>query len=167
MASGNTLVALFPQDNEPPATVYATFDTRNAHPVLDFDDAAATESAVFTCILPRNYAGGGITVHLHWAATTAVTGNVIWQTSFERIGQASQDIDADGFATAVTWAAVAPDATLSGNVKITNQAHTDGAQIDSIAVGESFRIKIERLGSNASDTMAGDAELVCVELKET
>lgn len=166
MASGDTLMVFTPLAYEPPATNYATLDTRNAHPVLDFDAAAATEAAVWTGVLPNNYAGGGITIYLHWAASTATSGNVIWQSAFERIGNGSQDIDSDGFATAVTWAAAATSAT-SGNVTISNQAHTNGAQIDSVAVGESFRLKIERLGSNASDTMTGDAELVAVELRET
>lgn len=166
MASGDTLMVFTPLAYEPPATNYATLDTRNAHPVLDFDAAAATEAAVWTGVLPRNYAGGGITIYLHWAATSATSGNVIWQSSFEYISDSSLDIDSDGFATAVTWSAAATSGT-SGIVTVTNQAHTDGAQIDSIVVGASFRLKIERLGSNASDTMSGDAELVAIELKET
>ena len=47
MASGDTLLTFTPASNEPPATVFATLDTRNAHPVLDFDDAA-NEDAVFS-----------------------------------------------------------------------------------------------------------------------
>ena len=34
MASGATLITFFPCDNEPPASAYATLDTRNAHPTL-------------------------------------------------------------------------------------------------------------------------------------
>lgn len=166
MASSDTLMVFVPMAYEPPATNYATLDTRNAHPVLDFDAAAATEAAVWTGVLPNNYAGGGITIYLHWAATSATSGNVIWQSAFEYISDGSLDIDSDGFATAVTWGAAATSGT-SGIVTVTSQAHTNGAQIDSIVVGASFRLKIERLGSNASDTMAGDAELVAVELRET
>ncbi len=167
MASGDTIATFSPLSNEPPATAatFATLDTRNAHPTLDFDDAAATEAAVFSFVLPRNYAGGGITVYLHWAATSATTGNVIWRTSFEDVGTA-QDTDSDGFATAVTWSAAATSGT-SGVCVITSQAHTNGAQIDSLAVGELGRLKVERLGSNGSDSMTGDAELMAVELKET
>lgn len=152
--------------NLPPLSNYATVDTRNNHMVLDFDAAAASEAAMFPFILPRIYAGGGITVYLHWAASSATAGDVIWRTSFERIGDGQQDIDSDGFATAVTWAAATCSAT-SGNVVIDSQAHTNGAQIDSAAVGEYCRLKVERLGSNVSDTMTGDAELLAVELKET
>jgi hypothetical protein len=45
MATGNSLVTLFPQDGTPPATIYATLDTMvgtstpaESIPVLDFDD---------------------------------------------------------------------------------------------------------------------------------
>ncbi len=165
MASGDTIATFSPLSNEPPASAFATLDTRNSHPCLDHDDAAASEASVFSFVLPRNYGGSGLTVYLHWAATSATTGNVIWQTSFERVGTA-QDTDSDGFATAVTWSAAATSAT-SGVIIISSQAHTNGAQIDSLAVGELGRLKVERLGSNGSDTMSGDAELMAVELKET
>lgn len=165
MASGDTLVVLGPYSNEPPATVYATLDMRNSRPCLDFDQDAV-EAAVFSFILPRHYAGSGITVYLHWAATSATTGNVIWRTSFERTGQDIQDADADSFATAVTWSAQATSAT-DGNIVIDDQGHTNGAQIDSIVVGELCRLKIERVGTDGSDTMTGDAELYAIELKET
>ncbi len=166
MAASETLVVFTPLGYEPPATNYATLDTRNSHPVLDFDAAAATEAAVWTGVLPSNYSGGGITIYLHWAASTATSGNVIWQSSFEYISDGSNDIDSDSFATAITWSAAATSGT-SGIVTVSSQAHTNGAQIDSIVTGASFRLKVERLGSNASDTMAGDAELVAVELRET
>lgn len=164
MASGNTLVAFFPADNEPPSSAFATLDTRNGHPVLDFD-AASDESAIFTGVLPRNYGGGGLTVYLHWAATSATSGAVVWNAAFERIGEGSQDIDSDGFASAQAGTATAPG--TSGNVDIQAITFTDGAQIDSLAVGESFRLKITRDADNGSDTMTGDAELVAVEIKET
>lgn len=163
MASGDTLLTFFPQDNEPPTSNYATFDTRNSHPVLDFDDTTQ-ETAIFTGILPRHYAGGGITVYVHWAATSAITGTIGWDVAFERIGDSQQDIDADGFATAQTITAVTVPGT-SGHVDITNVAVTDGANIDSIAVGEVFRLRVRR--DVANDTATGDAELRGVELKET
>lgn len=148
---------------EPPSSNYATLDTRNGHPVLDFD-TTTQETAIWTGVLPRHYAGGGITVYIHWAATSATSGTIGWDVSFERIGDGSQDIDSDGFATAQTVTAATVPGT-SGNVDITNVAITDGANIDSIAVGEAFRIRVRRDVTN--DTASGDAELVAVELKET
>ena len=163
MATGNTLCVFLPMGYEPPSSNYATLDTRNGHPVLDFD-TTTQETAIWTGVLPRHYAGGGITVYIHWAATSATTGTIGWDVSFERIGDGSQDIDADGFATAQTVTAATVPGT-SGNVDITNVAITDGANIDSIAVGEAFRIRVRR--DVANDSASGDAELVAVELKET
>ncbi|MEK9207068.1 MAG: hypothetical protein AAB922_01200 [Patescibacteria group bacterium] len=163
MASGDSLLTFKPYDNEPPAATFATLDTRNGHPVLDFDTTTG-ESAVFSAVLPRNYAGGGITVYVHYSATSAVTGTIGWLIAFERIGDGSQDIDADGFAADNTLTAATVPAT-SGNVDIINVAVTDGANIDSIAVGEGFRLRVTR--DVANDTAAGDAELIAVEIKET
>jgi hypothetical protein len=163
MASGNTLIVFVPLGNEPPASNYATLDHRNVHPCLDFDTTTA-EAAVWSSVLPRHYAGGGITVYVHWAASTATTGTIGWTVEFERIGDSQQDVDSDGFASAQTITATTVPGT-SGHVDITSVAVTDGANIDSIAVGEAFRIRIKR--DVASDDAAGDAELYAVELKET
>lgn len=163
MASGQTLAVFLPMHNEPPATNYASLDFRNNHPCLDFD-TTTQETAQFTGVLPRNYAGGGITVYVHWAATTATSGTVGWDVAFERVGNGSQDIDSDGYATAQTVTAATTSGT-SGNVTITNVAVSNGANIDSIAVGEVFRLRIRR--DVASDTATGDAELIAVELKES
>lgn len=149
--------------NEPPSANYATFDTRNSHPVLDFDDTTQ-ETAIFTGVLPRNYSSGGITVYVHHAATSATSGTIGWDVAFERIGDSQQDIDSDGFATAQTITATTVPGT-SGHVQINSVAISDGANIDSIAIGEAFRLRIRR--DVANDSATGDAELIAVELKET
>ena len=163
MASGDTLLTFTPLANQPPASTYATFDTRNGHVVLDFD-ASADEVAVFGDVLPRHYAGGGVTVTLVWMATTATSGNVVWSVAIER-GDTATDLDTDSFATANTATAAAP--ATSGAPAYTTIAFTNGAQMDSLAVGEAFRLKVQRTGSSGSDTATGDAELLAVEIKET
>lgn len=170
MASGNLLCAFTALSNEPPAASYATLDVRNVHPVLDFD-AAIDESAVFRGIMPRHYAGGGVTVRLIWAATSATSGTCRWSVAFERLADAdtqTDDLDTDSFATAQTTG-VSPPAGNAGQLQYTDIAFTDGAQMDSIAVGEMFRLKIMRDadGTSGTDDMAGDAELVMVEIRET
>jgi hypothetical protein len=165
MASGDTLVVFRPLDNQPPATGYATFDTRNSIPVLDFD-AASDEDAVFGAVLPRFYGGGGITATLYWLASSAVAGDVIWNAAFERNHANGDDLDADSFATAQAAAATTANGT-SGKVITSTITFTDGAQIDSLAAGEAFRLKVTRDANAGGDTMAGDAELLMVELKET
>jgi len=163
MASGDTLYQFFPSDNEPPSSSFATLDLRNAHPVLDFD-AGADEAAVFTGLLPRTYAGGGLTVRLHWMATSAVAGDVKWNAQVER-DDTGTDLDADSFAAAQTTTTTT--GATSGAPNVTQITFTDGAQMDSLAVGEPFRLKITRDADDAADTMAGDAELLAVEIKET
>lgn len=164
MASGDTLATFHPYQNEPPASAFATIDLRNAHPVLDFD-AATDESAVFTAVMPRHYGGGGVTVKIIWAATSATSGDVRWQTAFERV--IDQDIDADGFATAQSGFGTA-NAT-SGIPTQSNIAHTDGAQIDSIGIGDVFRLKVTRDadGTSGTDDLVGDAEFLMAEVRET
>lgn len=162
MATGDTLVILTPQNNEPPAASFATPDTRNSRLVLDFD-AAADESAVFRGVMPRNYGGGGVTVNLIWMATSATSGTTRWATSFERC---NTDQDADSFATANTAGGTANG--TSGITTTTGINHANGAEMDSIAVGEEFRLKVMRDadGTSGTDDMTGDAELCAVEIKE-
>ncbi len=163
MASGDTLLVFTPLHNEPPATNYATLDLRNGHPVLDFD-ATTKEAAIFSAVMPRHYGGGGITAYLHYAMSTATTGDIDWDGNFERIGDQQQDIDSDGFVGANSVDTTTVPAA-SGDVDIVQITFTNGADMDSIAVGESFRFKVERDSPN--DSATGDAELLAVELKET
>lgn len=163
MASGDSLLQFSPLGAEFPASNYATLDTRNNHPCLDFDTTTG-EAAYFTGVLPQSYAGGGLTVYLHWAASTATTGTIGWLIAIERIGDSQQDVDADGFASDQTVTATTVPGT-SGHVDITSGAFTSGAQMDSLAVGEMFRLRVTR--DVANDNAAGDAELYAVEIRET
>ena len=163
MASGDTLLIFTPLHNEPPAANYATLDTRNAHPCLDFD-AGTNEDAVFSAVMPRSYAGGGVTVYLHYAMTSAEADTVDWDVAFERIGDQQLDIDGDSFAAVQSIDNITVPGT-TGLVDIVNAPFANGAEMDSVAVGELFRLKITRDATN--DDAAGDAELLAVEIKET
>lgn len=151
-----------PMDNEPPASNFATLDTRNGHPVLDFD-TTTQESAIWTRSLPAEYGGGGITVYIWCALTSATSGTVGWLVSIERIDASGLDIDSDSFATAQTVTAVTVPGT-SGQVLKMSINISDGANMDSLAAGELFRIRIARDVTN--DTAAGDAELLRWEMVE-
>ena len=133
MASGNSLVIFTPQNNEPPAASFATLDTRNGHLVLDFD-GATDEEAVFTAVMPANYAGGGLTVKVHVAFTSATSGTVNNECMLERI--IGLDIDADSFA-AMQDVGVTANGT-SGIEVVGSITFTAGAQMDSIVAGEFF-----------------------------
>jgi len=163
MASGDTLLLLPATSGIPTSSNGATFDIRNQHPVADFD-AATNESLVFSAIMPRNYGGGGLTAYIHYSMSSAVSGDIDWDIALERIGDQQQDVDSDGFAAVNSVDNTTVPGT-SGNVDIVNITFTDGADMDSIAVGEAFRLKITR--DAVSDTATGDAELHHIEIKET
>jgi len=160
LANGRTLQRFTPLDNQPPATNFATLDTRNSVALLDFDDGATNEEAVFVGVIPESATlTSGIKVRIFWAATTATSGDVEWGAQFEKYGT---DIDSDSFDTA-TFAIT----TTSGTSGIVNVTEITCTTIDSLAAGDQFRLKIVRNSSDTTDdTMTGDAELVAVELQQ-
>lgn len=164
MATGNTLITINPLEAEFPAANFPQHDLRNAHPVLDFD-AATAETCYFTRTLPKLYAGGGLTVRIRWAASTATSGNCKWNVQIERIDAGTLDIDADSFASAQTTTTAANG--TSGITVETVITFTSGAQMDSVAAGETFRLLLQRDAANGGDTMTGDAELVALIVEET
>lgn len=166
MASGDTLQIFTPAHNVPPSSNYATFDVRQGHLVLDFDDSTG-ESADFPGVLPENYAGGGLDVELHWSATDTTVGpdDVVWNVQIEAIGDDDTDTDSDSFAAANAVTDTEPSA--SGELSYATVSFTDGADMDSLAAGEAYRLRITRDVDNGSDDLAGDAELHRVVVKET
>lgn len=162
MASGNSLIQWGALSAEFPTSNYATIDMRNNHAVLDFDSATG-ETAYFTGVMPQHYAGGGITVYTHWTCD-ATSGTVGWLVAVERIGDGGTDIDADSFASDQTITAESCDGT-SGIADLSSVAITSGSNMDSVAAGDAFRIRITR--DVANDTAAGDANLIAIEIRET
>ena len=127
--------------------------------VLDFD-AGTDESAVFVGDIPQGAdLSAGIKVVISWAASTATSGACIWAAEFEKT--TGQDIDSDSFDTATT-----ATTTTSGTSGVVNTTTITCTAIDSLAVGDCFRVKIRRDADAAGDTMTGDAELVAVELQQ-
>ena len=158
-AGGTKTYAVFTAtDNQPPSTAFATLDTRGTGiAVLDFDDAT-DESAVFVSIIPEAASlGSGLKIRLHWMATTATSGNVVWDVSLERM---TTDLDSDDFGAIASGTAAANG--TSGVLTVTEITLTT---IDSVTAGDAFRLKVTRDANNASDTMTGDAELVAVEIR--
>jgi hypothetical protein len=157
-SGGSKTYAVFTAEhNQPPATAFATLDTRNSAACLDFDDAT-DESAVFVSIIPEGASlGSGLKIRLHWMATTATSGNVVWDVSLERM---TTDLDSDSFDTIASGTAAANG--TSGILTVTEITLTT---IDSVTAGDGFRLKVTRDANNASDTMTGDAELVVCEVR--
>ena len=158
-SSTKTYCVFTPNQNQPPATNFATLDTRNSILVLDFDDGATNENAVFVGIIPEaaNLASG-LKVRIHWMATSATSGNCRWGVQFEKSGT---DLDSDSFDTATE----AHTAT-NGTSGIETMTEITATAIDSLAAGDRFRLKVYRDSSDTTnDTMTGDAELIAVEVR--
>lgn len=156
-AGGKSIAVFRANDNEPPASNYATLDTRNGHNVLDFD-TTTQETAIFSGVVPLNYGTSGFTVKVYSALTSATTGTLGWVAGFERIDAGTLDIDADSFAADQTGTA----ATVPGTSGVT-MVHTisfSNAQIDGLVAGDAFRLKLRR--DVANDNAAGDAEMLRV-----
>lgn len=157
--ASKTLARFTPRENQPPATAFATLDTRNSIAVLDFD-AATDEAAIFSGVIP-DYANlaSGLKIRLAWMATTATSGNVRWGAQLERC---TTDLDSDSFDTATLVTSAA-----NGTSGIVTIAEITATAIDSLAIGDTFRIKIYRDADDATnDTMSGDAELIAVEVQQ-
>ncbi len=164
MASGDTLLIANALAGIAPATNYATFDFRNNHPVLDFD-AATEETISFEAVLPAHYAGGGLTLVIYWMATSATSGDVKWGGAIERHQASTDDLDSDSFATEQVATTTAPG--TSGQVVTTSITFSSGANMDSLAASESFRLKVARKAADVADTLVGDSEILKILLKET
>lgn len=159
MASGN-IVGIIGEIVQP-STVYATFDTRadgsspvGNLPVYDFDDT--TEEYLDLYCRLEGYAGGGLTISWDWSATSATTGDVRWGAAIRRIADDAEDMDA-----AHTFdynEATDTTASATGERSRVSITFTDGADMDSLADGESFVLRIRREPGDAADGMAGDAE---------
>jgi hypothetical protein len=158
-SGGTKTYAVFTAEhNQPPATAFATLDTRNSIAVLDFD-AATDESAVFVGVIPEGASlGSGLKVFIHWMASTATSGNCRWGVQFEKSGT---DLDSDSFDTATEAHSAA-----NGTSGIETVTEITATAIDSLAAGNRFRLKVFRNADDATnDTMTGDAELVAVEIR--
>ena len=153
-----TIASFTARDNHPPATNFATLDTRNSILVLEFD-AATEESATFIGVVNENATlTNGLTVRLWWMGDTATSGNVRWGVQIEDTGT---DLDADSYDTTAQVTSA-----VSGTSGIESVASITITTIDSLAAGDRFRLRVYRVAADATnDTMTGDAQLVAVEVR--
>jgi hypothetical protein len=143
-------------DNTPPIAGFATLDTRNSIPALNFD-AALNESGVFQGVIPTgSIITGGIIVNIEWIALTGTAGNVVWGARFEN---ATHDLDSDSFDIFTTGLSAA-----NGSAGIISTLSLNCTAIDSLTQGDSFRLNIIRSGTHPLDTLAGDAQLLYLDL---
>jgi len=172
MASGDTLLTLTASNGISPAATAAAFGVRaggstpaESVPVISFD-AATDEFIDFYGIMPQSYAGTtGLTLKLFWSAASATSNDCIWSAAFRSMEDDAEDIDTSHSYAFNSVTDTAPSA--SGEVTVSSITFTDGADADSVGAGDQFILRVSRDADNGSDTMAGDAELWSVEIRET
>lgn len=169
MASGQIVVlvidVLYPATTPATPVMRAGGSSPAESTILHAFDAATIEYLDFLCYLMPNYAGGGLTFTTPWAGATATTGVVRIGIAIRRIQDDAEDLD-----TSHTYDYNDTDDTVasaSGELSYPTTAFTDGADMDSWAVGEMAIIRVRRNASHANDTMAGDAQLAALVGKET
>lgn len=168
MASGDTLFSFLPQQNEPPASAFATLDTvagaTGVRAVLDFD-GAADETAIFSGYFPSHYAGGGVDVVIDYSTDGTDADAVEFEVSIESL-QDNDDQDAGGadFGTA-TNIADTPQTNTANFLNRTAAGAISHANCGSPAVGDRMRLKVTRDISFATNT--DDAQLHGIYVTET
>jgi len=168
MASGNTLNTWFPQAAFFQASgSYPAVKKRGAVPILAYDDTT-DETAWFAGVMPRHYAGGGVTFTIGWmfrASGTPGTDTCQWEISFLRVQDDTDDLDGT-LTPAAANTVLDTSASADGELSYAEIAFTDGADMDSVAAGELFLIEVVR-NAQTGTASPGDAEIVFIEMRET
>ena len=132
--------------------------------LFDFDDATDEYIDIHGGL--HGYDGGGITILLRYTAAAA-SGKVVWRAAFRRIADDADDLDT----TAHTYVYNTVNPTVAGTigeVDFTTITFTNGADMDSLADGEEFVLRIGREATDTTnDTLTGDARLKSFYITET
>lgn len=160
----------FQLESSPPAsssaqetTVAGTSTPAENFRVLAFDQTGP-EYWDYKIWLSPKYAGGGLTIILKFGAAVS-TNNVRWGAALRRIEDTD---DLDTTAHTYDYNDVAADVAVPGTVGQTKNAtitFTNGADMDSVAAGEFFWLRIRRTA--ATSNAAGDAYLYGISVRET
>jgi hypothetical protein len=172
MASGDTLLILTPLHGVPTATLYAAFDTMTgastpaeAIPVLAFDQTTQ-QYMDFPIVIPRNYASGGFTCTIAFSARTT-TGGVRWGLAFRRVQDDAEDLDTTAHTYDYNEVSDTTLPSVQGEVNYAAITFTDGADADSVAVGEMAILRLTRVVGHGDDTAAALVDVHRIEIKET
>lgn len=122
---------------------------------MAFDDTA--NEAIQFRFSATDYTSGNITVTIRWGADTATTGDVVWGASLAVITPNS-DSQAPG---TNSWATenTATDSHIGTTASRVHEVDITVSNLDSLAADDIVWLRIRRLPTNGSDTMAGDALL--------
>lgn len=136
-----------------------TFRADGSTPKIQYEvlayDASTIEYMDFICRVSDRYTGASFNLKIFWTATSATSGNVVWEAAFHR-NPTSEDIDT---AHTFSYQSVTAAAGATNGFPTYSSIAFTQSQADSIAAGEQTILRIRRNASSGSDTMTGDAEL--------
>ena len=169
MASGDVVGIV--KKEMPPGANFATLDVRvggstPAESILihDFDDT--TVEYLDYLVQLEGYAGGGLTLGLEVAMTSATTAEIIFSAAIRRIVRNAEDLD-DSHTYVYNNSAEITVANVAGETVNVPVTFANGADMDSWAEGEYAIVRIRRFASDAGDDASGDAELLGIIIRET
>lgn len=158
-----TRLPLLPLSAEmPSANAPGVTQDGQSRPTLDFD-ATTSETCYWTFIAWQGLTGT-LTAVITYRAATATTGGVAFDVAVEAItdGDALDTDAASSFDTVNTGTAAAVPGTAGHidqiSITLTNQ--------DGIAPGDYARISLARNVAHATDTAAGDIQVLSVEIRD-
>jgi hypothetical protein len=156
-AASKTYAVCLPGEYNSPAANYATWTTRNTTQVLAFNDTTLY-TALWQKLMPEGAnLASGLLINIAFVPATAATGAVVWGVAVERTSASS--IDTDSFDTAASGTVTVTSSTVPTSVSIPLTT------IGGTAPGDVYRLRVYRDAGNAADTMAGDAQLIAVEIR--
>lgn len=134
----------------------------NLRPVLGFSDTVQ-QTAMWTSVAPQGLSGNLIVVITYMMAS-ATTGLVDFEVALEAItdGDAT-DLDAGDSFDSVN----SESATVPGTAGQIDQLSVTLTNVDSIVVGDYFRLQVARDADDATnDTATGECYVLTVELRD-
>ena len=164
MASGDTLQIFYAWGASVPySTTYPDFSviqsatSKECFPIANFDNAS-TDYLDFTGVLPDYYDAGGVTCTIIWAYANTSTGPT-WGIAFRAVPNDTEDLDLNH---TYDYNTVVPGIPSSvGEVGYDNITFTNGVDMDSLAAGQLFNLRIRRTSGSYV------ARLLAIHMKET
>jgi hypothetical protein len=153
MASGDTVVKLLKVHPIPTSSgAYPSVLTGGSTPAEKFHVWTFPGADAYIDLLCQleGYDGGGLTFKLRWS-TTVTANNAVWQLAIRRFADDAETLTASHTYDFNTVTGAAP--TAVSECSYDNVTFTNGADMDSVADGEMFILRVRADETHASDTL--------------
>jgi hypothetical protein len=159
-----TLARYTPGEFKLPATAFPAYGIDGQNWEYLAFDATTDENAYVQDVAPQGISGT-LTAIITYRAASATTGAFRWQVAVEAITD-GDSVDTDSASSFDT--ANSAGATVPGTAGHIDQISVTLTNADSIAAGDLFRLRVNRDadGTSGTDDATGDAQVLCVELRD-